>query len=305
MKKLLPYLLVFVCVTAGAQKFKLALNLKTGETYHYNSVGNVSLIETINGQELNIGTMLSGNLSFKVADIRDSLIYTDAQYTDIGMKLKMGEQTSDFQSNVKDKTDLMSQMLTQMTNKTFKVIFTKTGRVHSVDGIENLVSGIFDKFPDLSEAQKSQAKAQLLQSFGNDSFKGNIEMAAVIFSDKPVEKNGKWLVNTDLNSKIKADILSAYQLTDVTDGYYAIHDDAKITTVKSDKFSEVGGMKVKYVMDGTMTSDIKIDKATGWIIESKMKQVIKGTAVIQDNPQVPGGMTMPMNISSEVNTTGK
>jgi hypothetical protein len=56
---------------------------------------------------------------------------------------------------------------------------------------------------------------------------------------------------------------------------------------------------MKYDMKGTMVSDIKADKATGWITESKIKQSIAGTVAIKDNPDAPGGITFPMSMVSE------
>ena len=204
----------------------------------------------------------------------------------------------------KDKTDIMSQVFTQMINKPFSVSFTKTGKIQSLEGVENLISGIFDKFPQLTEAQKAQIKSQMLKSFGNESFKGNIEMTTAIFPDVPVEKSAKWVVNTALNSTIQADIVTSYQLIDVTENHFGIHGDGIITTKKGDTYAMVSGMPMRYEMSGTMTSDIKTDKTTGWIMESKLVEVIKGTAFIKDNDKVPGGMTMPMTINSQITTIG-
>jgi len=56
-------------------------------------------------------------------------------------------------------------------------------------------------------------------------------------------------------------------------------------------------------LSGTLTSDIKADKKTGWVIEEKLKQDVSGTIDIQDNPQIPGGMKVPMKIHSDITTT--
>ena len=58
-------------------------------------------------------------------------------------------------------------------------------------------------------------------------------------------------------------------------------------------------------MTGTMTSEIKINRKTGWVIESKTSQTIQGTAQIKDNPQMPGGMSIPMTMNNEMTVTEK
>jgi hypothetical protein len=64
-------------------------------------------------------------------------------------------------------------------------------------------------------------------------------------------------------------------------------------------------MPLKYDLTGAMTSDIKIDKKTGWTINAMINQSIKGTAYIKDNPQIPGGMTIPMTMNNEMTITEK
>ena len=50
---------------------------------------------------------------------------------------------------------------------------------------------------------------------------------------------------------------------------------------------------------GVISSDIKIDKVSGWIIEAINKQKIKGEAHIQASPQMPMNMTIPMTMKNE------
>ena len=76
-------------------------------------------------------------------------------------------------------------------------------------------------------------------------------------------------------------------------------------TADKDAYIQSNGMPLKYDMSGTMSSEIKINRKNGWVIESKINQIIKGTAQIKDNPQMPGGMTIPMTLSNEMTITEK
>jgi hypothetical protein len=64
-------------------------------------------------------------------------------------------------------------------------------------------------------------------------------------------------------------------------------------------------MDVKYDLTGTMTSEIKISKETGWTINSSINQDISGNVEFKDNPQMPGGMTVPMSINTTMKMTDK
>jgi len=58
-------------------------------------------------------------------------------------------------------------------------------------------------------------------------------------------------------------------------------------------------MPVSMELNGSMTSDIKVDKESGWIVEAKIFQDLSGTAHMQASPQSPEGMSFPMTMKSE------
>jgi len=97
-------------------------------------------------------------------------------------------------------------------------------------------------------------------------------------------------------------LLTTYQLQDITDAYYQIHGDAKVSSMNTGSAAQINGMPVKYNLGGSITTDIKVDRKTGWVIDEKLKQDISGTIDIQDNPKLPGGMKVPMKVHSDVNT---
>jgi hydroxyethylthiazole kinase-like sugar kinase family protein len=168
-----------------------------------------------------------------------------------------------------------------------------------------MISSVLDSFPQIQGPQKEQIKNQFIQSFGAKAIKGNIEMSTAVFPEIAVSKNEKWTISTTLESAMTARISTVYQLTDVTATSYVIHGDARVVTDPNDNYKEVNGMPMKYNMTGTMISDIKADKITGWISESKTKQMISGTVEIKDNTKVPGGITFPMSVVNESVTTDK
>ncbi|WP_183563915.1 DUF6263 family protein [Mucilaginibacter sp. SP1R1] len=299
------FLLLIVSVSCQAQKLKLTLNLTKGNTYSMvtNTVSTIK--QTINGQANNVDLTIAGTTSFKVLNADDSVYYMEVNYKSLSMKMQLPTGPISFDSQKKDPSDIMSSILAGLVNKPFTATFTKSGKVHEVENVEIMIASVLDGFPQIQGEQKQQIKNQFLQSFGAKAIKGNIEMSTAVFPEVPVSKNDKWTINTILESAMTANLNTVYQLTDVTPTSYIIHGNATIETSKKDDFKTVNGMGMKYNMSGTMTMDIKADKTTGWISESKTKQMISGTVEIKDNPKVPGGMTFPMSVVNESVTTDK
>jgi hypothetical protein len=295
------FLLLITTVACQGQKLKLVLHLTKGNTYNMITTTTSAIKQTINGQVNNIDISISGTTSFKVLNADDSLYYMEVTYKSLNIKMQLPNGPVSFDSQKKDPTDIMSSILGGFIDKPFTSTFTKSGKIHSVENVESMISSVLDGFPQLQGAQKDQLKAKFIQSFGGGAIKGSIEMSTAVFPEIAVAKNDKWTIHTMLQSTMKANVTTVYQLTDVTPSNYVIHGEGGIVTITD----PVEGMPMKYDMKGTMVSDVKADKVTGWITESKIKQNISGTVSIKDNPDTPGGITFPMSMIGETIITDK
>ena len=295
------FLLLITTVACQGQKLKLVLHLTKGNTYNMITTTTSAIKQTINGQVNNIDISISGTTSFKVLNADDSLYYMEVTYKSLNMKMQLPNGPVSFDSQKKDPSDLMSSILGGLIDKPFTATFTKSGKIHSVENVESMISSVLDGFPQLQGAQKDQLKAKFIQSFGGGAIKGSMEMSTAVFPEIAVAKNDKWTIHTMLQSTMKANVTTVYQLTDVTPASYVIHGEGAIVTITD----PVEGMPMKYDMKGTMVSDVKADKVTGWITESKIKQNISGTVSIKDNPDTPGGITFPMSMIGETIITDK
>ncbi len=306
MKRILNLLIGLALLTScQAKKEKLELNLTKGEIYTQKMISNVSILQTINGQQVKMNMSINAKMTYKVTGIQNAVYDMEVRYESLIMKMNLPNGEMEFSSEKNDENDIFSTILGTMKNKPFLVKMTRTGKVNEVKNIELVFSDMFNKFPQLSDVQKQQIKGQLMQAYGEKAFKGNFEMCSAIFSDSPVSKGDKWTINTQLESGMSAKIETIYELKEITDSYCQILGNSKIETADKDAYIKSNGMPLKYDLAGTMTSDIKIDKKSGWILSAIIRQSIKGTAYIKDNQQMPGGMAIPMTMNSEMTISEK
>jgi hypothetical protein len=296
---LILILLITGITTAIAQKVKPALNLVNGNTYYMVSNVNSVIMQTINGRENPINLNVMFKMAFKVTGVTDTLYNMEVSYQTLDMKIQTAGTTIEMNSQKTDGNDIPSKIVAAMVNKPFNITITKSGKIKSVDNVENMISGVFDSFTQIDSVKRQQIKSQFMQSFGAKAFKGNLEIATAIFPEKKVSVNDTWVVNTKLESTMTAMLKTTYQLTGITDKSYQIHGAGSIFTDNSAPATMISGFPMKYSLTGTLTSDIVADKATGWISNLKLNEVMKGNVIIQDNKQMPGGMTIPMTITSD------
>lgn len=306
MKYFLNFLLLLVILTpCSAQKFMPSLNLAKGSSYNLNSNATSEIVQSVNGQENKVNLSVSFGMTFKVVAITDAAYNLEASYQSLDMSLHIASQTLEFDSKKNDPLDTPSSIIASLMNKPFNIILSKSGRVKSVENIEKMIAAAFNSFPGIDSAKKARIKSQFLQSFGANSFTSSLEMGTAIFPGKPVSKNDTWTINTGTEVPYKAGIQTTYELIDATGDVYQIHGDGVLVSDKDAKALEVNGLPMKYELNGTTLTDIKINKATGWITEIKVRQLMSGNIQILDNPKIPGGMTIPMTFNTQITTTGK
>jgi hypothetical protein len=306
MKKIINLFFMFVlCATCQAQEEKLELNLSKGEIYYQNCTSDSTTAQNIKGEYSFMNTIINAKISFKVIDIQDSIYEMEVRYESLSMKMGLPNSVVEFSSEKNDDKDIFSSILGAMKNKPFLVKMSKAGRVDEVKNIESLFSNLFDKFPQLTIDQKQQLQKQMIQAYGEKAFKGNLEMVTAIFPDSKVSKGDGWVIKTQLESGMSANLETNYELEEINDQYWLIKGDSKISTADKDAYIQANGMPLKYDLTGTMSSDIKITKKSGWIMEAKISQAITGNARIKDNSKVSGGTIIPMKIKNDMTITDK
>jgi len=305
MKKIIILLFVFASAHLGySQKYTLQLELVAGETYTQNSQSQSTILQSMQGQNMEIKMDVKGKISFKVLSVEKDLYTLEAKYQSMSMTMAMPQGSMDFSSDKKD-SDPASAVMGAMVDKPFQMKMSKTGKITEVTGVEELFASATMALGQLDEMQKKQILEQIVQSYGGNAFKANMEISTAIFPDQKVGKGDSWKVNTKLESgAMNADVETTFSLTDVIDGTYVISGKSIMKPINSDTCTQMAGMEMKYNMTaGSMTSTLKLDKTTGWVKEGDSTQEMDIDLVLKDSPQVPGGMTIPMQIDTKMKIT--
>ncbi|MGE5107679.1 MAG: DUF6263 family protein [Sphingobacteriales bacterium] len=283
-----------------AQKQNLILKLEAGKQFKHTTISTSTIHEVLNGQDFDMVIKLKGTLSYLVKAVNEKDYDLEVKYESLDMTMQLPQGTSEFSSEKNDEQDIPSSMLAAIKNKPFQIKMTQQGKVTEVKNIESVWEAAFSKFSQIPEEQLAPLKAQIIKAYGADAVKGSIEMLTAFFPGKPVSKGDSWTVNTKLEAAMSADLTTVYKFAEENKDYKLITGSSKIETTDKDAYIETNGMPMKYNLTGTMLSEIKVDKSTGWIIEGKVTQEIKGDAIIKENPKMPDGMKIPMTIKNEI-----
>ena len=261
--------------------------------------------QDINGQKINIDIAISGKTAFKVTNLKDTVYDMTVSYERLAMNMKLPNGNMTFDSDKKDDNDIFSTILGAIKGKQFSMKMTKVGKIVEVKNLDSTFENLLDQFPKFSSQQKQQIKTQLLQAYGEKAFKGSYEMATNIYSNSAVEKGNTWIIITKLESGMAATLKTTYEFKGKIENYNLIIGNGKFETLDKDAYTQINGMPARYDLTGTMNSTLKVDVKTGWIIEAKVNQSMSGNAEIKENPNLPGGLTIPMSFENIMSYSSK
>ncbi|RYZ94545.1 MAG: hypothetical protein EOP47_27655 [Sphingobacteriaceae bacterium] len=303
-KAWLLFFLILSCVTGKAQKISLGLHLTKGATYHLQIASNLKTTQTINGNLLESELSTAVKVSFTVTGIRDSLYDMQVRYDSLNLTLDLPVGTIKASSE-SGANNIYAGILSKLKSQPFLVVMTKTGRIVSVNGLYTLITDAAKTFTNIPEEQRAQAMNQVLQSLGEKIFKSNIELCTRIFPPQPVSINDKWVIDSRHEAPVCVNVHALYLLKGITPSGIIIEGNCIIQTADNDARTQLIEMPVSYSLGGNMKLLIKADKTTGWIAEAKITRVIKGNMAIEDNPKLPGGMLIPVNITGDMVISNK
>jgi hypothetical protein len=287
MKRTFNFFLLSIAValqcSCNSAPVEIKLNLEVGKEYTQSNTSTITTkIGAPDGSTMNMPMTIAGVMSLIVESESDTAYLVEVKYKKLSMTMRMPQGISvTFDSERKD--DIMSKSFKSIVDNPFKVILLKNGRVSSVD-----MSAFWGKLDSSMEwvplMQREQVVEQMKQAYGEKAFKGNFEQLSAFLPETPVSKGGKWHTQIKLETNFPATMDSEYKLEKIAKDYFIIMGTSDISTngLQDAITQSSSGELMQYNLTGTATSNIKIDRTTGWIIEATIKQTLKGKSIIGD-----------------------
>lgn len=112
MKNIFTLILGVILLTScQAKSIDLKFNLEKGKEYKQVTSSKISIIQEINGQKINMGMTLNGNMTFLVKAVNSNNYNMDVKFTQLSMAMQMPQGTVEFSSEKNDANDIFSSIL--------------------------------------------------------------------------------------------------------------------------------------------------------------------------------------------------
>lgn len=304
MKKIFLLGPIFCIFLSCSEQYELDLNLELGKDYIQETNLNGHINQTIDGQEIEFKMEINGKMNYHVAGVNEDDFDLNVSYKDLNMSMKFPSGDINYSSNSPSQEDIFSALLSEMIGKSFDVKISKKGKIISVSHLDEMFNSLFKVFPEIDPYTAQQIKLQLMDSYGEKAFRGNIEMVASIFPNKAVALGDSWEIKTTMESSVKANVISQYTLEKVNDDYYIISGLSKIDSPENSKL-ENQGVEMDFTLNGKMESKLKVDRKSGWILDGEIEQDINGRAKMPASQEFPEGLEYPISMINKMKVIGE
>lgn len=273
-------LLLMAC-GEGTPSADLSLKLEKGKTYKHIIKSKRLFIQELSGQKQEESSDIEITLNYKVTDSKSGTYTFETDMDDLSMTFDISRDSMVVvSSGNKSAEDPFTNMLIALTKETFTVLMDDKGNIKDFKDMDKLWTAASERVSYLPGDLKEPLMVQLQATYGEESLHDNLEYLTAVLPDKQVKESDAWTVHKQLNSDINVEIDTKYRLTELTDTYALITGTGTVTS-DSKKIKKEGETEIRYDLGGTMNSEIKIDRMTGWVLEAQIKQSINGEGYLR------------------------
>jgi hypothetical protein len=287
-------LLLFV-YSCESQKVSIGLNLEKGHTYTKTNV----VYNEINGSYKKNKFYLLSNatsiIEYKVLDIQKDIYLIEGKFIRMKIETETESYSAIFDSNAKDTNDIGTLLFKLTVNKPFKFKVSKKGKILEFEGFDHIFKNFPDKNLNLTEYGKKEMIQLLEQEFGLYELLKN---DFVVYPDYEVELKETWDKKYVSNSFLSNDIIAQFTLNNISPNSYKISSYSKVSSKKPLHFVARGNFQIQFDLNGEQSSEIEVDKKTGWIKRNEINQKLSGKGKIR----FLNTMNKPINLELTANS---
>jgi len=281
------------CKTGGSDAVNLKMNLQPGSKYAYVMDMKTNMEQSAMGQTMKTENNVLMESTYEVATGEGSDKKLIISYDRIAMSLKNPMMNMEYDSKEGGKKDSMLNAMSLILNKPFTITISEKGEIKKIEGIDNIINSIGNTGTQEDEMLRRQVASTL-----NDSvIRSMMRQSLDIYPDKAVKIGDTWTKTMPITMgpvPIKMD--NTYKLISITGDTAHLNINSKISS--NGTSIQQGGQEIKVDLNGDAKGTIDVEVATGLVIDSKIKQSIKGEMSAM-------AMKMPMSVTIDTHVTGK
>ena len=276
----------------GGEAVDLKLNLQPGSQYLYIMDTKMAMEQSAMGQTMKTDNDMVMESTYAVGNSEGGNQRITVTYDRIAMSLRNPMANMAYDSRDAKSGDSALRNMGAILNRPFSMVVNRQGEILKVEGLSEIINSLGDSTQAGKEIRK-----QLSSTFNDSAIKSMMQQSLNIFPDHPVRTGESWKKSYNMNMSImNMKIDNEFKLASVSNGVAHLNVNAKISGGGAMSGEEMKNMQISLAGDQTGTMDV--DVATGMVIDSKLKQNIKGDISMM-------GMKIPLTMTQDIHITAR
>lgn len=255
------------------------LEYNLGEDFHRELEFAMDLKMDVPSPEASVMNMSMGfGFDVEGKSVENGLNIVDVTYTSIKMKSEMDTMKQEYNSETGvDNLGIGGAIFEALLNSTLTMDLSSAGKVSNVQGLDEVVDKMLVAMgSDTIAPEKAQMiKMQMKQQFNAEQIQGQLGLNNLNYPAHSVAVDSSWDFSTTQNASLPLVIEGAYTVVEVKENTVVLELNSEVKPEPS--------MAAMFMLNGTMTATVEVEKATGWPISLVGKMTAEGVSV-----QMPG-----------------
>ncbi|MEM1136092.1 MAG: DUF6263 family protein [Bacteroidota bacterium] len=294
--------LLLLSTTVYAQKVKLSYQFNKDDVFALEEEMDQTISQDIMGQQVVIIQKITTAYDFKIVNVDDERNYeASVTYKYVAVDMDQAGQKISYDSREDSEPDMSSKTFAALVGSSFALIFTPTGEVLSVSGVEDLLQKMVGVYDNLSDVQREQVLTTIKQQYGSERIRFAMESLLEIYPDskKKTKKGAAWEKKrlTSIGGMMSLNLVIEHTFTKNETETALITVKNEINTNPEDVM-KVNGMDMKFGLTGTGSGEVKVAKENGRILAKEMSVNISGKVTLVKGNEAMEGQSWDMVIET-------
>lgn len=261
---------------AWAEPVTLRLNLPPGQVYHMLMTAEQQI--ELPDRDTTMDQRLATALQFEVVEVESDGTQTlTVTYTHVALKQQgpMGPVNFD-SSRPPAKLPLTAQPFAALVDQQFSVSLSPKGQVRALVGLDTIVEKMLAGLKMGEGPAKAAMEKGIREQFGPEAMKQNLQNLLNVYPDKPVDVGDGWTHTAAMKQGLPLIAETTYRVRKITADTVTLEADSRISPNPHAEPMDMGALKLEYLLGGTQSGTMELDRATGWTRRSEMTQAFSG-----------------------------
>ncbi len=299
MKKL--WILIIFCSALSTFSNTFSINLSKGDHFITIVSSTQTVIRNVGGEQSQVDNSTKITLSFEVIDSNDKTCSLAMRFKRIIASSKGAGWAYKYDTAPKPENSLesgsreMSNFYRELIGQTITIILDpKTGTIINMSGWDTLIKHMAESLKQGNRKNRMKLAKMLISSIQNGMTNGGPSSIFLPIGGKEIKVGNQWSIQSNLSTFSGLTLTTTYKVAETLPDKVRFNIKATLSTASKVTPIETGTTKIRYQLNGTQTGTITVDKNTGWIISSSIRQELQGTMTMIDM-----GITIPIQMEGK------